>query len=293
MSASAYQIAARFVFPTQIIQSDNAGYPGVKPEFLAMCHREKARDPAGVQKANVHGWQSRDDALFHPDNRKQLEFLRGQIDACLASEFGDPAGVAFVIGNAWINITGKHGYAACHVHPQSLLSGVFYVSIPENSGALTFYDTKEFQSYRELQLKSAALRDRLGMNPNLEYSPVEGRMLLFPSWLPHDVGMNCSAEDRISISFNIIDFPKALNNRRRGNRPGASARLAPAGREEEDLGGVILTSDPFRPYSIPVAFIIFKRDLCFATLSLIEVGKTLLRRRRLREGRLGIEGLWC
>ncbi len=36
-------------------------------------------------------------------------------------------------------------------------------------------------------------------------------MLLFPAWLAHDVGMNRSEQDRISISFNIIDFPKGVS----------------------------------------------------------------------------------
>jgi uncharacterized protein (TIGR02466 family) len=35
------------------------------------------------------------------------------------------------------------------------------------------------------------------------FNPLEGRMLIFPSYLAHQVEPNESDEDRISVSFNL------------------------------------------------------------------------------------------
>lgn len=208
--AARYATVSHFLFPTQVVVSDNADYAGMREEFVAMCYRARENDPAGAQRSGVNRWQSRDTVFSSGENGRYLSWLQGQIDACLRTEFqwADTAG--FVVCNAWINISGKHAYDVCHVHPQSLLSGVFYVKVPANSGALTFRNDKEFQSFREWQLKSWALTDRYNMSPAFECAPAEGRMILFPAWLPHEVGINLSDEDRISISFNVLDFPRKV-----------------------------------------------------------------------------------
>ena len=79
-----------------------------------------------------------------------------------------------------------------HVHDNSAVSGVFYVSVPDGSGAITFDDPR-------------GLRPPFSRN-RLEHSPTPGEMLLFPPWLVHGVESSCAAKGsaRVSLSFNLL-----------------------------------------------------------------------------------------
>ena len=81
----------------------------------------------------------------------------------------------------WININRPGSYNDSHIHPSSILSGVFYVSTPKDCGNLVF----EFD------------------NGDDEMAPIENNLILFPASLSHRVHTNKSKENRISISFNI------------------------------------------------------------------------------------------
>ena len=72
------------------------------------------------------------------------------------------------------------------------MSGVFYVSVPDGSGAITFDDPR-------------GLRPPFSRN-RLEHSPTPGEMLLFPPWLVHGVESSCAAKGsaRVSLSFNLL-----------------------------------------------------------------------------------------
>eukprot|EP00750_Incisomonas_marina_P020785 INCI4087.1.p1 GENE.INCI4087.1~~INCI4087.1.p1 ORF type:complete len:311 (+),score=57.37 INCI4087.1:212-1144(+) len=79
-----------------------------------------------------------------------------------------------------------------HVHEDSMVSGVFYLTVPPGAGDLV-------------------LEDPRGMVPpfgnRVIHSPKVGDIVLFPSWLVHHVSPSCgTAEDqpRISLAFNII-----------------------------------------------------------------------------------------
>ena len=80
-----------------------------------------------------------------------------------------------------------------------MLSGVLYVKTPKNCGKIKFYDPRpnidtapDMEYYEDMNNQY-----EITVNPNL--------LLLFPSWLQHDVGINESNEERISISFNIFE----------------------------------------------------------------------------------------
>ena len=45
---------------------------------------------------------------------------------------------------------------------------------------------------------------------SIRIEPLEGNIILFPSYLPHSVETNNHDEERISISFNIIALPKGF-----------------------------------------------------------------------------------
>ena len=106
------------------------------------------------------------------------------------------------LGNWWININGKHDYNLPHDHQNSILSGVYYVSVPdENMGDLVLHrgDNAEFF------LTSKVQKEQTMANTSFIPCPIKESMFyLFPSWVKHSVERNESNSERISIAFNFV-----------------------------------------------------------------------------------------
>lgn len=99
----------------------------------------------------------------------------------------------------WANVNAPFEYNMRHNHAPNHLSGVYYVRVPENSGNIRFFDERRTKTVTE---PDDAFPTDLS-NSSHTFNPVEGMLLLFPSWLDHLVGQNRSDEPRVSISFNI------------------------------------------------------------------------------------------
>ena len=99
----------------------------------------------------------------------------------------------------WIHVTPPGEVTQYHDHKPSLLSGVYYLDKPEDSGDLVFIDVNPFHEFspRLLPGKSDPITC-----PEISLEADEGTMLIFPGWLPHKVPRNNSDRRRVSISFN-------------------------------------------------------------------------------------------
>ena len=107
----------------------------------------------------------------------------------------------------WVNWNPKGASNTRHTHitytRSLLLSGVYYVKVPENSGRIRFYDPR--------LISSLNTPDHQYYYNSQSYNfivPQEDMILFFPSWLEHDVEENQSNEERISIGFNIFAVPE-------------------------------------------------------------------------------------
>ena len=111
----------------------------------------------------------------------------------------DLDGRALRLEDIWINILPEGGSHGSHIHPHSVISGTTYVAMPEDASALKLEDP------RSARMMAAPTR-RKGAREELQtfvYArPQVGDVLLWESWLRHEVPMNMSEEDRISVSFN-------------------------------------------------------------------------------------------
>ena len=74
-----------------------------------------------------------------------------------------------------------------------MISGTYYVQVPKGSGAIQFEDPR-------MDLMMAAPMRKVGMVQAIQ--PKNDQLVLFESWLRHEVKPNQSQQDRISISFN-------------------------------------------------------------------------------------------
>jgi uncharacterized protein (TIGR02466 family) len=97
------------------------------------------------------------------------------------------------LDSLWVNLLKAGGHHSGHIHPHSILSGTFYIEAPAGSGAIRFEDPR-------LGLMMAAPA-REGTFVTVEPRP--GLLLLWESWLRHEVLAGRSKGERLSISFNF------------------------------------------------------------------------------------------
>jgi uncharacterized protein (TIGR02466 family) len=97
------------------------------------------------------------------------------------------------LDSLWVNLLKAGGHHSGHIHPHSILSGTLYVEVPKGSGAIRFEDPR-------LPLMMAA-PTREGTFVTVEPRP--GLLLLWESWLRHEVLSGTGRAERLSISFNF------------------------------------------------------------------------------------------
>ena len=153
----------------------------------------------GVQKTNHKGWHSTTDMGNKPEYQQLVtELLRMQKEIYDHEHLDRHAR----LGNMWANINPPGGMNNPHVHPNALFSGVYYVKSQPQAGRLKIYDPRPgIQTMMPIR-KEGQMHKDLWRDVNLD--PVEGRIIMFPSWLWHSVEENKSNDVRISVSFNFI-----------------------------------------------------------------------------------------
>ena len=97
------------------------------------------------------------------------------------------------LDSLWVNLLKGGGQHSGHIHPHSIISGTLYVQVPKGSGAIRFEDPR-------LPLMMAAPARR---NSFVAVDPRPGLLLMWESWLRHEVLAGSGKGERLSISFNF------------------------------------------------------------------------------------------
>lgn len=100
----------------------------------------------------------------------------------------------------WANISPPGDGHKPHTHPNNYLSGVYYVQTQNGADTISFDDPRP-QTNVIAPLTSATTDENAGQ---IHITTRNGMLLLFPSWLQHQVPPNRSASARISVAFNIM-----------------------------------------------------------------------------------------
>ena len=104
------------------------------------------------------------------------------------------------LDSLWVNLLRGPGHHSAHIHPHSILSGTLYVEVPEGSGAIRFEDPR-------LPMMMAAPTRRPdapeALQPFVTVQPRPGQLLLWESWLRHEVLPGTGRAERLSVSFNF------------------------------------------------------------------------------------------
>ena len=113
----------------------------------------------------------------------------------------DMRGLRPEVDSIWINVLEPGGTHTGHIHTNSVISGTLYVDVPDGASAIRFEDPRLAMMMAAPPRKARAEAHN---RPFIYVQPTPGTVLLWESWLRHEVPVNMAAEDRISISFNAV-----------------------------------------------------------------------------------------
>ncbi len=192
------------LFTTEIYRADNLMSADALEELDDTCRAIADEDEAGQdwsQRKGYLGYTSYASLDDLPERAPIFADLKKRLDAHVAA-FADKLdfdlhGRKLKLDSMWINVLEHLGTHSGHIHPHSVISGTFYVAIPEGAAALRFEDPR-------LGLMMAApLRKAHSPRQNFHsVAPAPGTVLLWESWLRHEVPINIADDLRISVSFN-------------------------------------------------------------------------------------------
>ena len=182
-----------FPIPVYIVKRDSNLTPREEKEVRKIIND-------GMYK-NEYNSTSDNSYIFNTKLKKIKEFCKQHIKTYVKEIINPKEGLDFYITQSWLNITKLGERHHQHYHPNSIISGVFYVATEEDD-TVTFTDPND-------KLKKQIVFEQKEFNvwnSTIWTFPVNNNeLVLFPSWLSHQVDVNGKATtDRISLSFNTF-----------------------------------------------------------------------------------------
>jgi len=198
----------RPLFVTQVYEATLAQAPGwtaFHAQLTEACLTLAAEDGAGRAWCREHGYRGytsygsvNDLPMRFPEfaelkrhlDRHALAYARG-LNFELARK---PR-----LDNLWVNVLKPGGGHSGHIHPHAFLSGTVYIQAPDGASALKLEDPRlPMMMARPAVAPDAPEAER----PFVYLAPRAGTVLMWESWLRHEVPPNAAKAERISISFN-------------------------------------------------------------------------------------------
>ncbi len=198
-------IASLFATPLYRAEIGN-GHPRLHREIRAECLMIAADDKAGQAWSRGHGYRgytsyaSLNDLTWRSPVMAELAtVISGHVAAFARTLDLDVGRRPWVPDSLWINSLAPGGHHAAHIHPHSVISGTYYVDVPKGASAIRFEDPRLGLMMAAPPRKATA---RLANRTFVEVQPKAGTVLLWESWLRHEVPVNKARTNRVSLSFN-------------------------------------------------------------------------------------------
>jgi uncharacterized protein (TIGR02466 family) len=199
----------RNLFVTPLYEASLAGDRGFAAfvaELEEACRMLAAEDRAGRAWCKANGYRgytsyaSLNDlpqrASVFADLKKKLDRHAAAFAQALQLDLG--AG-RLRLDSLWVNVLKPGAAHSGHIHPHSVLSGTVYVATPAGAGALKLEDPR-LPAMMAAPPRRADAEEAL--RPFVYLRPEVGTVLMWESWLRHEVPANAAKADRISVSFN-------------------------------------------------------------------------------------------
>ena len=157
---------------------------------------------SGRQHSNRGGWHS-DYVGEEPEMQELVSQINTRLEQ-LRYIYKFKSNLELKVSGMWININSPNNYNTNHTHPDSFISGTYYVKVPKNSGSIVLKHPSVVQEIHTNMFLREEYFDSFDEHNSITWAVQgeENKILFFPGWVEHEVTQNLSTEDRISIAFN-------------------------------------------------------------------------------------------
>jgi uncharacterized protein (TIGR02466 family) len=200
------------LFPTLVYQAplQATGWKSFNDRLLLECRQYREDDTSGQAWSATrypggytsYGSLSRMHTISPTFGLLERKLRRHVSKFARSLEF-DLEGRELTMTDCWINIMPRHVVHSLHLHPLSTISGTYYVRTPRGSPGIKFEDPR---LDRFMAAPPRKARHRAENRPWVTVPATAGNVVLFESWLRHEVPPNPVASERVSISFNFNWF---------------------------------------------------------------------------------------
>jgi uncharacterized protein (TIGR02466 family) len=199
----------RTLFATRVYEASLADEPGFEAligDLRDACLMLAQEDRAGQAWSREHGYAgytSYASLADLPTRATAFGTLKRRLDRH-AARFAealalDLCGRRLKLDSLWANVLKTGGAHSGHIHPHSVLSGTVYVATPPGAAGLRLEDPRLPMMMAAPTRKADAPED---LRTFVTLAPSAGTVLMWESWLRHEVPANGGKAPRISLSFN-------------------------------------------------------------------------------------------
>lgn len=181
-------------------------YTTLQKDLLSESVHLQENDEQGQEWSEKHypngftSYASRDDLHYISATFRELEEKTRVHVYEYAKELAyDLEGISLVMTDCWLNIMRAGSVHTGHIHPKSFISGTYYVQTPLEASGIRFEDPR-LTNFMACPPKSVSCSPEQANH--FEITPEAGDLVLFESWLRHEVPPMTADGERISVSFN-------------------------------------------------------------------------------------------
>lgn len=194
------------LFVTKLYRATLDGAKAANADLLKSCRVIAAEDVAGQKWSREKGYKGYTSYASLNDLPKRdpafallAKELDQHVSAFAKALHLDLGGRKLKLDSIWINVLEPGGAHTGHIHPHSVLSGTYYVDTPAGASALKLEDP------RHSMMMAAPPRTEAAPEAERTFvyvSPKAGDVVMWESFLRHEVMANGARKPRVSVSFN-------------------------------------------------------------------------------------------
>ncbi len=205
-------MTVRAWFPTHIYDAPlvRGGARSLNRELLVECGQIRKVDDDGRRwsKRNYPGgftsYNSMNQLHRTSSTFGELEkHIRRHVKSFANALDFDLTGRKLTMTDCWVNVMPRRAAHGLHLHPLATISGTYYVRTPRGASKIKFEDPR-LASFMAAPPRTPDCRPE--NRAFVEYPVAAGNVILFESWLRHEVSANRTDEERVSVSFNYNWF---------------------------------------------------------------------------------------
>lgn len=196
------------LFATRIYRADGAVPERLNNALEALAMSLAVDDQAGLRWCEKHGYPgytsyaSLNDLPWRfPEFARLVKAIDRHCLAYARALRWNLRGTRPRVDSLWVNVMPEGGAHSSHIHPNAVISGTYYVATPEGSGPIVYEDPR-----LGLMMAAPPRKEPLpqAFQSHVPFRPAARSLLLWESWLRHEVPLNRAEGNRISVSFNCV-----------------------------------------------------------------------------------------